>query len=709
MFRAPSLPRQTSARIGAEIGLPQHIRALPLQQQLAFQRQRHQEAYDRLHGGATIQDGDGQRRTYIMYHGGSDSDDDDYVPQIQRIRVTGRSNVHDRMIEGEHSVTDFFLFTIYFLRCHLKLLVLIAIIVYFKEVSQAQAESRGWFGTRKIGFKQRDLCTSTGDAYAYGVLEYEWYEFAKKIGQQTALVIEVDVSASTLLKPCMDEGTIADLASLLQDTEEYKLEKFNSQDYLESGISNAGAVRGYFPGALGIQLCAYAAALLTLALETLPRTERNAINLNLSESEKNVVVRANHVMCIILCTLLFVSSASYSLLQEESCTTSFGISASGGKGNPNNANQNDLMKDALTMCAETDKLNVILASVINPSEPYVRVYSSFTTALSIILIAGTLVKPDLNSDRGNAQEMSSLVPRALRQLLGAASGAPGARRRERLTRNRQVLVDGTNNNTNVGLAVEFMRRYSDVARRNKITKDWKLLEKPTGDVSVEEKERCCTICLDLLFPDEIDEKLSAGGAGAGNSTISSSKSQSGTKSDADQTPQSQMQAQAQASELDAAVDSSTKIKPDQLNTEKEKKQRLQNEIVFSLPCGHKYHKPCILEWAFKNTTCPECRASLDTGLPESAARAPTERPDYYGSPRHVPPNGDVDVDVEEDTAADREDQWPANDIDIDNDNDNDVGHFDHSVIDHMESGRGYGHQEVSSAAEDEDENEGPGE
>jgi len=654
--------------------MPQHIRTLPLQQQLAFQRQRHQEAYDRFYGGTTIEDDDGQRRTYIMYSGGSDSEDE-YVPQIQRIRINGNggTGLHDRMAEGEHSLTDFFLFSVYFLRCHLKLLVLIAIIIYFKEVTQAQVESHGWYSTRRIGFRQRNMCTSTSSVY--GVLEYQWNKFSPT-DQKTALVIEVDVSASLRLNPCMDMDTVADLTSLL-DTEDHDMAKFNSQAYLENGISNAGDVRGYFPGALGISLCAYAAALLTLALETLPRTERNSINLNLSEAEKNMVVRANHVVCIILCTLLFVSSASYSLLQEESCTTSFGISANGAKGNPNNENHNHLMEDALTMCAEIDKMNVMLASVINPSEPYVRVYSSFTTVLSIIFIIGIAIKPDLNADRGSS-DVTSLVPRALRQMLGRAprsGAAPGTRRgRERLTRNRQVLIDETNNNTNIGLAAEFTDRYSDVARRNKITKDWKVLEKPTSpNIHEEERERCCTICLDLLFPNAIDHKpsASAGGAGGeGGNTKNRSRSQS---EDPAATP-------THANEMDQAVDSSAKMKPEQPNSDlnvpisSRSEKPCEHEIVFGLPCGHQYHKPCILEWAFKNTTCPECRASLDTGLPESAPHSPIVRPDY--STRRAR-NGDIEGESDRNLAAGGNSEYHDNTLNNDTD-----------VVDDLESGRG---------------------
>ena len=508
MFRSQSVYHQNAERLAEQIGLPPHVRQLPLNQQLAYQRERHQEAHDRFYAGmGEIEDENGQHRTYIMYSGDSD---EEHVPQIQRLRVTTHSASHgripvidNRMADGEHSLSDFCLISVYFLRCHIKLMALIAIIIYFKEVTQAQVETHGWYGTRRVGFQQRDLCTSKGSKYS--VLEYEWNKFAPN--QKTSVVVEADAR----LNPCIDIETAADLTSLLQNTDDYNLEKFNSQDYLENGVANAGEVRTYFPNALGIMLCAYAAALLTLALETLPRAT-NRIDLNLSEGEKNTVIRANHVMCIILCTLLFVSGAAYSLLQEESCINNFGITDEGPLGNSKHNQQQQ--EDALTMCAEIDKMNVIISSVISPSEPYVRVYSSFATALSIILMVGMLVKPDLDEEPYAVS--STQLPRALMQLFGSNRRARIGPSRDRMTRNRQVRVGAGNNGVNIGLAAEFMRRYSDVARRNKITKDWKIMSKPDGpDITVEERERCCTICLDLLFPEEIGEKSVTGGAGAG--------------------------------------------------------------------------------------------------------------------------------------------------------------------------------------------------
>jgi len=38
------------------------------------------------------------------------------------------------------------------------------------------------------------------------------------------------------------------------------------------------------------------------------------------------------------------------------------------------------------------------------------------------------------------------------------------------------------------------------------------------------------------------------------------------------------------------------------------------ELLAQVPCGHIFHKECILEWANHNDSCPVCRKSLTYGL-----------------------------------------------------------------------------------------------
>ena len=80
-----------------------------------------------------------------------------------------------------------------------------------------------------------------------------------------------------------------------------------------------------------------------------------------------------------------------------------------------------------------------------------------------------------------------------------------------------------------------------------------------------------------------------------------------------------------------------------------------DDTCFNLPCGHKYHKACILEWALSSATCPECRAPLDGSEKEvddvdiSAFSVPSTDPDVNGFIMGEYPysdNGDDNGDVD---------------------------------------------------------------
>ncbi|EAY12926.1 hypothetical protein TVAG_404720 [Trichomonas vaginalis G3] len=50
------------------------------------------------------------------------------------------------------------------------------------------------------------------------------------------------------------------------------------------------------------------------------------------------------------------------------------------------------------------------------------------------------------------------------------------------------------------------------------------------------------------------------------------------------------------------------------------RQQLSTDEVVKLPCGHIFHKRCIVEWARSKTTCPICTKSFQSSLTESRAQ-----------------------------------------------------------------------------------------
>ena len=585
------------------------FQSFALQRQNSFPDENAETDNPNLVGSRRAADENGNRRHYLVYSEDSDTDADlevDLERQSRRSRSTTRANHSARRLSGP-SCLNFIWAFLYFIRCHLKMIVLVAVIIYFKAATNAKYDSEGWIKTRRLGYKQWAFCNSRG--MTYSVLEDQWNPPSSV---ETAIVVALNKDGTLDSLPCMDSDTLDKLAVLLDyHSGSWDFRDFALEGTLQDQISNTGVARDYFPSSTGIAMCAYIAAFLTLALDTLPRARVPY----LSQREKVNVGRVNYIVCGVLCILLAASSVNFSLLFEEDCNFAFELFVSNTHSDSYKANEKQF-------CALLPLLGVSITSIISPREPYVRMYRDIVVTLCIVLIFGILIKPDPSEDRPRG--IAAVVPRVvLEYILGE--------RAQRLYRPRRILpgsflqtlrdhpafrtgmgirqlygrrrtgangssdalsnVDGTSLGS-ANITNEFLRRYSMVASRNKMTKDWKIVERPAPEAPAEEHERCCTICLELLF------------------------SKFGDKEEVDNMKE----------EINQQIKSKIREKP----TSKGRVPGTNSaglgddsaELVFALPCGHKYHKPCILEWTFKNTTCPDCRANLD-GITSISSEAPT--------------------------------------------------------------------------------------
>ena len=637
MFRAtPSIRGRGDRRI------PGARRALSLQQRFEIGQQRYRQAHARYYGGLEGEE-DGAGGLVENARGGNaqlnifDADlDGNYAP-VPRGRV-------DRRRSDENFLSAAW----YLLRCQLKLLMLVCIIIYFSSLISVQAKTDGWVSTRRLGYRQIDTCTETGDHY--GVLSIDM----GKTTEVAPFVFKTDTKSSSGIRICAYEGGQAEFSAFLLDkhnstskTERLML-SFLDEEFLLSEVDNLGASHQYFPNTLAIMLFSQLSLLLTIALELYPHETQEEAFLNFKE--KAVVRRVNLCSTWFLVILLLTSTASFRFLMDESCELSFGLPAK-------NKILTDQMDAARTFCTELGKRDLVISSIVNPSEPFVQDYAIISRVFCFLLAFGLFIKPNLNEERHHA---TGVVPlNSLMELVNEMNTRRGI---------HQIRGSGNAVGRNLIVSNDFMNRYSEIAQRSKLTRKWKLLNFQEDNASAEEINRQCSICLDYLFPRPCDQvnkghianTLEEGERKRGGDECRFTD-EAGAQTEVMATPEKSVHKCAGAGsapppsnvDLEAGLGGSEKpVDPSFCMTTDAEKENHQlaspsAEVLccFILPCGHKYHKPCILEWALKNSTCPECRANLDGSKPEPIA-SPASRQQENNSRRVLSPDGFVYSDEE---------------------------------------------------------------
>ncbi len=433
------------------------------------------------------------------------------------------------------------------IRNHLKLFMLVAILIWFGSLSTKQTESEGWLLTRRTGFREREQCIRANKDY--GVIEPSLLSsgagsYYSAISFPICFLRDESTRDSYMdIGLCFTEMKLHTCMNILGTDSSTLSSTIGSEELLNSAVPNLGTTRQIFPNHNLIMITASISVLLTFLFETFKR--ENILGSFLNENEAMLMMRVNSI-CVLLCFVMLLYSAErFILIFSEDCERAFGT-----EGEMDNGGEKITLCEALRACDSE------IATVIDPSEPYVQDFKSITMTMAIFLGLAVLIKPRIYAEGEDPHvlPMDSRTPDVLDDSSDDQQRSNNTSRRVRIQRQIEAVIHQThqlnmrrqqrqNRPVAPGLSNavnELNSRFGRVVKRhNVLSRCTQLSNTPLNEIG---EEVACTICLENLV---------------------------------------------------VAASS--------------------NEICLELPCKHKYHKSCIVAWSANNPTCPECRISLDDG------------------------------------------------------------------------------------------------
>ncbi len=566
-------------------------RRVRLQSELMLQVRRYAIARARFARNENQSHYNNNDNQYVLFPGSDDDDPDVRIPRNytsrsdmhvsafldqsinERRRTDPRGRQQARNYREDANAFQCLNIAIFYIRLHLKLFTLILLILYCSYVVNKQNDTLGWLSSRRIGYKEMGTCNIYGQHY--GIIETTLPTAINNVYVATMFATlgsnspPVDADENNIEFCFKDEVVHYNTLELFDG--DPNLAKYATESQLQSAIRNNGMLHDYFPSLTGIMVFAHISGLLTLALETFRKGDDPGQFATFND--QSYAQRTNNGLCVLLIIMLIFSGSYNTFMKIENCIISMGIS------------ENDAsVSDELLYCTTIEDYALDIASVVIPPEPMIQGYRIIVMSLAMLLMVSMAVKLTPGTPRPT---INGAIAPGLFELSG----------NDRRGRNNNNSNSSDNDDDeierrirmiNVGGAVSnnqqiFQERYNKVANRNKMVKSWKLLEKlPDND---DDRNRCCTVCLEPLFADKEDDSVKR--------TISWDTSHVESELDLEANIPIKNKSIG-GKEVDTM--SSTSIK---------------DEHCFELPCHHKYHKSCILEWALNNNTCPECRANLD--------------------------------------------------------------------------------------------------
>ena len=420
-------------------------------------------------------------------------------------------------------------------RNYLHPVCLLLLIITYGHLYSIEKSTGGWESSRLFGFMEQGQCTggnsqttqySVGDINVLSPNDDSLLPASK--GLYAPLVFAVGGSSSSSsreIRVCLSPRGLS-----------MAMEFFHAGPFSFSVQTLGNAFQAHTKNYVVIYYSSWilVGAVICLAIQmfffysqSCPMTPDNMVTIN----------RINTGLLVLLVALMVSSSSNFSTVYTaDSCTAAYV-----------NGNRD-------TFCELLGTTPLRVAWVIFPSAPLARSYPSLALFLAIFLALSWCIKPRQHP-MGNHYRVAVAAPTSphdelldrMVAVLNRRLGTANTGGTELIRNGETIYLVPRGSGSDVvgaGLPREFFVSQEKLWSRNAMISAWKHY---AAD-EIKDMERCCSICLGVLYrrPDDVESDSGPEGA----------------------------------------------------------------SFISELPCRHLFHKRCILEWCVLQKTCPECRNTL---------------------------------------------------------------------------------------------------
>lgn len=481
------------------------------------------------------------------------------------------------------------------IRRHFKLISLALVVGYYGIITTKQTATGAWSSTRSLGYSQPTSC-NTPD-FHYGVVEVLLTEIVgngdnSTIDSTAPLCFQSinpgsNIPSSRRNVHSRDVDPTMELCFTNEGLDKFFNTFYGSPYYIDSEDGLAAAFkpdtnRNYFYYSYVTLGVASICLTLTFLIETVRLCDTVEVQEGRFTTNKEIatIISVNSIMSVLVVGLMFASAQGFLLIQTEDCESMYEPSSPSDQ-----------------FCNELAASGVVVNSVILPKDFLVTSYRSICLSLGVILLCAIAMRSG-PMVRAQSNQHVIIVPIAgageeemfyVQQHPGNGQRPTGTLLRFSVSLQQwvQQRVPEVQDSANRDFAQQITR----IFERNRKVAKWKQYR--PSQLSGEDMAAECAICLEKLFGKVNDVAVTtAGGRGA---------RRHGPRA---------IQWSANAGANSIGHNSSSDRDCDLHDVETGAGASQEDDDVMQMPCGHRFHRHCIIEWMLTSNSCPICRANL---------------------------------------------------------------------------------------------------